>query len=167
MKTDVKERIAAIETNLKIMQAELEKLKAEDNKEDTKVNCLIQSPEYNDGCYFLTDETECFTAAEYWNDEDAKNNMWFADKEQAERYAEALSTFILLRKQEGTEPAKDNMQWVIELDDEGNICFEDWESAGAKLRCISPCFNSRENAHKAIENLGEERIVNMFKYFHS
>lgn len=93
--------------------------------------------------------------------------MHFADDQQCARYAEALTTFILLRKQPGSEAVKDERQYTIETENGDVLGIYPVTTEYWKFVCISPCFNSEEAARKAIETVGEERILNMFKYFHS
>lgn len=165
-----KDQIQELKKQLQILQQKIEgmeKVQIEDNVKDS----LIKKTNHIEGkTFYYIQDTDTEFSCEYsdygWSPEG--NETHFADEEQCKRYAEALTTFILLRKQPGSEVANDNSQYIIKLKPWGtNPEVEYYSTVGYKLMNISPCFNSEESARKAIETLGEERILNMFKYFHS
>lgn len=158
--------VQELKKQLQEIQQKLEEIEKENSKECND-NCLIKNVSVNHQGYFYL---------EYWRSEftsvevggNSVHPMHFADEEQCKRYAEALTTFILLRKQPGSEVAKDKeLQYIIDCNMAGNLVIEECSISGFKIGNISPCFNSEESARKAIETLGEERILNMLKYFHS
>lgn len=99
----------------------------------------------------------------------------FQSEECAENYAKAMDTLLLLRHQPGTEPAKDTRtQFVIEpdwqLSEEGNpsLYIKARELGGLiyKMARVSPCFKTMKDAKNAIEVVGAEAILHMFKTLH-
>lgn len=82
-------------------------------------------------------------------------------------YAESLNTLVQLRQQEGTVPPRSGKQALIVARGIGEkvtpVFYGDMEK---KVECISPCFSSYEYAIRAIQNIGAERILRMFKQLH-
>jgi hypothetical protein len=163
-KAEAISRIEAIEKELQ----ELKKVVEQEDKPE--IGCLIKTPECDDGEYksnYISDTASEFKHEEYYSIH--QNPMHFADAGQCQRYADALTTFILLRKQHGSEAAVEGVeQFTIEpKEDKADIHVNVWKMQIYKIRGMSPCFKTREAAEDAIKALGEERILNMFKAFHS
>lgn len=82
-------------------------------------------------------------------------------------YYGALQTFILLRQQEGSEvPLDGEMQYLIRLNKDRGLYVDVWQRIGNKVTAISPCFRTVDHAEKAINFIGKENIIHMFKTFH-
>lgn len=98
----------------------------------------------------------------------------FQSRDIAEDYAQAVDTLLLLRHQPGTVPAKDTgNQFIIEPDwkrNEGNpsLYIKARELGGLiyKMARVSPCFKTLKDAKNAIEVVGAETILHMFKTLH-
>lgn len=98
----------------------------------------------------------------------------FQSEELANDYAQALNTLLLLRHQPGTVPAKDTgNQFIIEPDwkrNEGNpsLYIKARELGGLiyKMARVSPCFETLKDAKNAIEAIGEDALMHMFKTLH-
>jgi hypothetical protein len=159
-KAEAISRIEAIEKELQ----ELKKVVEQEDK--AEVDCLIASPVENHGeHFFIMDDDNSFSAESCGSYHQV--GMHFADAEQCKLYAEALTTFILLRKQPGSEAAVSGKeQWTFQPEGatlESLYCNE-YEY---KICSISPWFSSEKAAYEAIKSLGAERILSMFKAFHS
>lgn len=148
-------------------QIEILMQKVADLEKEPKVKQLIQDAEVNDVGYCISDYGIEYSCSQHHYDEDDDYLTSFADEDQCERYAEALTTFILLRKQPGTEPVCESMQFVISNNYDLSLCIDVYNSKHIKTTRLSPCFDSEENAKEAIEKVGKDRILRMFKYFHS
>ena len=86
----------------------------------------------------------------------------------ADDYAKAFNTFFALRHCEGSEPAKDVVpQYIIVLGDSivDSLCICEYLSILTKIERATVCFDTEENANKAIETVGEENILHMMKTF--
>ena len=86
----------------------------------------------------------------------------------AEDYAKAFNTFFALRHCEGSETAKDGvLQFNIVLEDSivDSLCVGECLSILTKINRATVCFDTEENANKAIETVGEENILHMMKTF--
>lgn len=92
----------------------------------------------------------------------------FVDRADADAYKEAINTFLLLRKQEGSTPTRDKVaQWLLEYDVEGNkVVVARRYVLGSKMSRLSPSFASDEHANKAIKSIGKDKLIEMFKTFH-
>lgn len=91
---------------------------------------------------------------------------FFQSQEIAGHYAKALNTFLLLRHQPGTDvPSDGRGQWFIELHEDnlliGMVCRIEY-----KINGISPPFTTRYFAEQAINAVGKDNIIHMFKTFH-
>jgi len=87
----------------------------------------------------------------------------------ANRYKEAFETMILLRQQPGSEISKEDVvQFIISINGIGKIFLfiEAHDDFILKIDRISPCFASEEDAQRAIDTVGAERILRMFKILH-
>lgn len=160
------ELLEELKKSIDVIQQKIAEIEKEEDNEKQD-NCLIKTPRYIDKesvASYIYDYNDSFVANIVSCS--PKINMHFADEEQCARYAEALTTFILLRKQPGSEVAKEAEQFVLRLCGV-NVYVDDVYPFDYKISLISPCFKSEESARKAIETLGEERILDMFKYFHS
>lgn len=103
--------------------------------------------------------------AEHVEDYSALPNM-FTNEEVARAYAEAIVTFLLLRRQPGTEPANnEELQWQIVPDTVSVVC-DSTVSLSRKVARISPCFESYDKANAAISTIGRDQITRMYRTFH-
>lgn len=97
--------------------------------------------------------------------------MIFSDVNQVKRYAEAFTTFIKLRKQPGSEAVDSSntprAQWVIRMSGSNTLEVASFGASYRKMTEISCCFNSKESAIKAMDTVGAENILQMFRNFHS
>ncbi|OWT55252.1 hypothetical protein [Candidimonas nitroreducens] len=95
----------------------------------------------------------------------------FQTKGLAAAYARAIDTMLRLRHQPGTESPSNKIQATIEVergDDQSvaSIYVTVREDVCNKTRGISPCFDTKEHAQSAIDTIGADRILEMFKTFH-
>lgn len=103
----------------------------------------------------------------------------FKNEGDSARYARAFRTFIELRQQEGTVPAAGmptdrsvsganrcfiEPHWVSHAREWG-IAIKTYSGIGAQLARVSPAFASYMAAEKAIENIGEDVLLQMFFTF--
>lgn len=87
----------------------------------------------------------------------------FQTEEIADAYADALNTLLLLRHQPGTVPAEDIVgQWMVCPGRDAGV----WYTLDAKMGRISPCFATSEDAQRAIDTIGADRILRMFRTLH-
>jgi hypothetical protein len=90
----------------------------------------------------------------------------FASFKQRNAYADALDTLLMLRHQPGSEAANgENMQWSIETE-ANDLEITYWDSLDFKLRSLSPFFSTEEAAKSAIDTIGADRILRMFRTLH-
>lgn len=148
-------------------QIEILMQKVADLEKEQKSKQLIQGAEENNTGYYISDYSNDYTCAQHYYDKNDDYLISFADKDQCERYAEALTTFILLREQPGSEPVCDSKQFVIEIGAGMNLYIDAYINPVVKTTRFSPCFDSHENTVAAIRTVGKDRILRMFKYFHS
>lgn len=161
------ELLEELKKSIDVIQQKIAEIEKEEDNEKQD-NCLIKTPRYVDKesvASYIYDYNDSFVANIVSCS--PKINMHFADEEQCARYAEALTTFILLRKQPGSEVATDGIKQYVLFPYYNEVSVASYSCVFYKFSRISPCFKSEESARKAIEILGEERILNMFKYFHS
>lgn len=93
----------------------------------------------------------------------------FPDVQTATDYAHAINTLLLLRHQPGTVPAKEHVtQWVVECDPAylNQLKANSFTQACIKLSKLSPCFDSPNAAAAAIDIVGQDAILRMFRTFH-
>lgn len=93
----------------------------------------------------------------------------FQTQTLAEAYAQAIETMLLLRHQPGTVPANSGTYVLRVVTHYGQpilIKPDTWNSTGFVASFISPCFDTEADAIAAINTVGEERILRMFKTFH-
>lgn len=158
------EQIAKLKKQVEALQRTIESM--ENNK-----SCLIRSPDASstyEGAYIIGRDEIFDFEIDYVATIAGCTTMHFLDEDQCKRYANALTTFILLRKQPGSEVAVEGrVQYLIGVNYAGEICVHFYEKLGNKVTEISPCFDSVQSAWCAVEVLGKDRILNMFKYFHS
>ena len=90
-----------------------------------------------------------------------------ADKNILDEYYKAFKTFLLLRQQEGSEPPKDGEQWCIVCNSSTvELYVSSFIHQDNKINRLIPSFKTVEYAQKAINFVGEENIIHMFKTFH-
>lgn len=92
---------------------------------------------------------------------DVRGSLIFASRDECQLLCEALTTFLDLRRMEGSEKPRDGDQYIVGADGKSHIC-NDWR----KSLFISPMFNTLENARKAIDTIGADRIRQMFNVLH-
>lgn len=93
-------------------------------------------------------------------------NNFFSTMEEAENWAKAIDTVLLLRRQFGTEqPRHDIWQFCLTPSHESVVVVGCLRLVH-KLPNISPCFVTSEDAKLAIQNIGEPRLLQMFNTFH-
>lgn len=116
-------------------------------------------------CQLSNAERNAFaTHADYYT-----HGNLFQSEELAKAYAEAFDTMLLLRHQPGTvAPKISGSQWIIKTSNEQMISLfvDGWCRWPTKSQSISPCFVTKKDAQRAIETVGEERIIRMFKTLH-
>lgn len=136
---------------------------------------LLTKPEPGGGkrYYTICGRAKRITEAEQYHTNDPNPEVYkhgniFTDLEIAEAYAEAVDTMLLLRHQPGTVAAKEGKeQFVIDIEGVSLrpfIC--PLEDLDMKAGYLSPCFITRKHAQDAVDAIGADRIVRMFKTFH-
>lgn len=120
-----------------------------------------------DGTGFRPDPRSVFTPGGRYD----RGNV-FTDLQVAQAYADALETFLMLRGQPGTEPARvAKTQYVIEpmCDSHTGRCFGvevvNANNFRTKLARLSPCFGSEAYAKQAVNTLGTSDLIQMFTTF--
>lgn len=84
-----------------------------------------------------------------------------------EAYRGAFKTFIELRKCQGTEPASGTYQHsMMPTAKMEKITILSSTHQSDKMMNLSPTFDTEDNLRAAIESVGKENILNMFKTFH-
>lgn len=149
-------------TRLAELEAELASLKATLTTTPPTPPRLIQP-----GRYFITSGEGGFETDN--NSTPYTDPTTFATEDQAEAYADALNTLLLLRRQPGTVPAKhDTPRYLIRLDDSGTVglVIESKRFLENQATYLSPCFTDAGSARTALDALGAERILAMFKTLH-
>lgn len=168
-KTEALARLTALEAEAAALREIL-------SKPDRKASLLVK-PEaksqgnfwrvFNDGLLGLLAVRR--DASVFSDDDLAKSDNVFQSKALASAYAEAFETFLALRHCEGTEAvAHEKTQFTIEPAEARNpsLMVDSWVGLGCKMRRISPMFATREDAQAAIDKLGADRILKMFRTFH-
>lgn len=93
----------------------------------------------------------------------------FQSGELAVAHADAINTMLLLRHQPGSEEATGMMQFLIEVIGAAG-CLEVRTMArsdrAAKMNKLSPCFVTRDAAEQALQIVGADRVLTMFKTLH-
>lgn len=92
----------------------------------------------------------------------------FQSKELAAAYADAIETMLLLRHQPGTVEAENGgWQCIITIADDGkDVIVYGFDTISEKAGQISPVFSEQEHALAAINTIGADRILRMFKTLH-
>lgn len=171
--SNIETQIANIEKQMLELKASLDNLKQTKEKEDSKQNSLLHICE-DDYVYYIANQAQ-------WTKEDcidcifmdegalynyhSKDGNLFPTEQIAKDYAKALNTMLLLRRCEGTIPATSSRQYVIRYID-NEVWVDSFNDFGAKVEMICPCFDTQENTEAAIEQIGKDNIIRMFKTFH-
>ena len=144
---------------LEKLEAEVQKLKEIINKPE-KAGSLIEDGQYhivNGGSDLEIYPTGCTHGYNSFNDELI-----------AQAYAEAFNTMLALRKCEGScTTVNGKEQWSIDID-QSLKGIETYAYSGnySKIITLSPSFSSKEYAQAAIDKVGKENIIKMFKILH-
>lgn len=91
----------------------------------------------------------------------------FPNAALASKYAEAFSTFLLLRQQPNSVAASSQTQYQIDVSNDGKSLTAAMVGPmiGVKLSNLSPCFTTKEAAQAAIDTVGASRILAMYRTF--
>lgn len=135
---------------------QLQKTIADAYKQADELREQLNKPEYK-ALFDLSNQNKSYVWA---------SRFVYPDQDTAKAYHEAFGTLIQLRKCHGSEPVSDKEQHFISLNHSNNLRILRSRFVGDKVSEISPAFDTQENAQKAIESIGEENIINMFKTFH-
>lgn len=166
---DLLDRLSQLESEVTLIRAALLA------QPEPKPTSLLTKPEpgSEEGYWFISGDWSGAVLLEsaQANEDDPKyyegGNMFQTDK-LADAYAEAIETMLLLRHQPGTEPAlAKKVQLVISPrfgPDRLQIC--EWSSMDIKAEYLSPCFQTQDAAQAAIDTIGADRILRMFKTLH-
>jgi len=87
----------------------------------------------------------------------------FTTKELAQDYAEAFLTMLELRRQPGTIPY--TPKGVLIAYDKPAVTI-DTVHPTVHIHSASPCFDSNESAKAAINKVGKDKLIKMFKTLH-
>lgn len=146
-------------SNKEKLQQQLEQLQKtidDAQKQAEKIREELNKPEYK-ALFDLSDQFKQYVLS---------SRFLYPDQETAKAYHEALDTFIQLRKCHGSEPVTDTEQYFISPNESVSPRILSSRFIGDKVSEISPAFDTRQNAQNAINSVGEENIINMFKTFH-
>ena len=152
-KTEARARIASL-------HAELRKLEE-----------IVNAPEalLNGEGWCVGSSTDGFSAYESHKHSTVDGNN-FPTEGLAAHYAKAINTLLLLRHQPGTVKPRELVgQYFIRLDRSGfhpNVMVSRFTGVGAKVTQISPCFETQAAAETAINIIGKNDIIHMFKTLH-
>ena len=130
--------------------------------------------------YWIVDSRYSRGFGVVWNVANSKQPEYYSHgnlfqrEELANDYAQAFDTLLLLRHQPGTVPAHDTgNQVIIEPDwprseHKQDLYIKARELNGLtyKMARVSPCFKTLEDAKNAIEVVGAEALMHMFKTLH-
>ena len=145
---------------LEKLEAEVQKLKEIINKPE-KAGSLLE-----DGDYYISSyqgRLEAFVLHF-----DTPNLNRFPSKEIAQSYAEAFNTMLALRKCEGSvSTVNGKEQWFVRL----ALSLKDTETYAypgnySKIVTLSPSFSTKGYAQAAIDKVGKDNIIKMFKTLH-
>ncbi len=170
-KIDAQKRLTAIETaqeSIKQETAELRKIiEAPEPATSLLTKPMPRSGKEYWSITFINGGVCANTAfAGFATDYIDKGNM-FQSKALGEAYADAVNTMLLLRHQPGTVSNKYEHQFVICIAGSGTsieiLSYDDFTCIASR---ISPAFKYEADAKKAIEAVGSDRILRMFKTFH-
>ena len=144
---------------LEKLEAEVQKLKEIINKPE-KAGSLLENGQYhlaNNGSALVSYMTGSKHGYNSFNDELI-----------AQAYAEAFNTMLALRKCEGSECCiDDKFQSAIGISQSlEDLRVFDYTSSYAKFDSTSPMFISKEYAQAAIDKVGKDNIIKMFKTLH-
>lgn len=94
------------------------------------------------------------------------HGYFFQSKALSDAYAEAIDTMLLLRHQPGTVSAKaGDTKYLIRTELQGEeIVITNADGDFTDLLC--PAFSTEAHAKAAIDTLGADRILRMFKVLH-
>jgi len=162
-------KLAELQKNITDAQKQAEELQKQIN-EPEKPKALLERVEEGsvDAYYYFTSMNDIALATANNTSPNTYKGTVFTTQEQAENYRKAFEVFLELRRCEGSEVVSTDTQFVIRPFDSTVDCIEVAESThcAAKASDISPCFDSRESANRAINKLGAENILHMFRTFH-
>ncbi len=89
----------------------------------------------------------------------------FGDHKQCDAWRRALTTFVELKSLDYCAPASvGSWQNLISCID-GDLKVDSYNHEPESLGCVSPFFQSKACAERATKEIGEDRLVHMFKTF--
>ena len=156
-------------TNKQEAKQQLEKLEAEVQK----LKEIINKPE-KAGSLLPEEGTHCIFPSSGRLSTSGVETMFkygvnrFPSEDIAQSYAEAFNTMLALRKCEGScTTVNGKEQWSIDID-QSLKDMEIYAYLGnySKIINLSPSFSSKEYAQAAIDKVGKENIIKMFKTLH-
>lgn len=94
-------------------------------------------------------------------------NSPFASTLQSRQWVKALHTFMELKGHPLTvKPSEEKEEYVIRINTDENILYiEEMLTLDGKLTEISPTFEIEEDAEEALNDIGKENLLHMFKTF--
>lgn len=92
----------------------------------------------------------------------------FQTETLAREYSRAINIMLLLRHQPGSVPSTDDAQCQIEVKRDGStgefiLEYPVRIDKATKMNKFSPCFVTEQAARDAVQAVGEERLLHMFK----
>lgn len=90
----------------------------------------------------------------------------FTDCDTADAYADALDTLLMLRHQPGTEAVNYFSEQFMVTVDVNRVYAIGMYPDMRKITRISPCFATLDHAQAAIDTIGADRILRMFRTLH-
>lgn len=124
--------------------------------EQAKLKAIIEAPDHNSlipSEDFVSTYTIVF-------------NSWIRDYDTFDNYNKAFETFIALRRCNGGVPAKlDTYQYLLGCSKDILHIEITVFNMGFKTSFLSPCFDTKQHAKEAIDKIGKEAIMHMFKTF--
>lgn len=135
---------------------QLQKTIADAHKQAEELREQLNKPEYK-ALFDLSNQNKSYIWA---------SRFVYPDQDTAKAYHEAFSVLLALRGCHGSEPVSDKEQYFISPNESISPRILCSRFVGDKVSEISPSFDTRQNAQNAINSVGEEHIINMFKTFH-
>ncbi len=132
----------------------------EDIPVDENIFGLVKEQDIEGGTvFYLEQDTE--GNWDYFDTEGGTYYPTFKTKESAKAWSNVIEVMLLLRCQEGVIVPQEDV-CIITLSD-GKLVIENLGGYFYYNGAISPSFSSIEYAQKAIDNIGEERIIKAIK----
>jgi hypothetical protein len=93
-------------------------------------------------------------------------NLGFNSEQKMKSFIKALQTFLRLKAHPlAVKPSRNDQCYIVCNLDDGNVCSYYASEYMDKGDYISPMFSDEKDSDKAIQDIGEDNLVEMFKVF--